>query len=813
LAAAPPFPPEEVSVSVGQNMTPTGSSRAVRTILMLAVIIAAVAGLRNLPIGADAVQDAVTADWPAYGRDPGGSRFSPLSQINHDNVGHLEVAWIYRTGDWSHDQVDFNTTSAFEATPILVDGLLYVATPFNRVIALDPDNGQEKWVFDPKLDLTIGYANQLTCRGVSFWRDQNKPDDPSAHRIFLATNDTRLIAISSDSGQVCADFGNAGTVDLAAGVGELRYRGEYQVTSPPAIAGDTVIVGSAVGDNVRIDAPSGVVRGYDARSGELKWSWDLAPPDGPAREDLVSESGYALGTPNVWSVMSVDEERDLVFVPTGNPSPDYYGGMRDGHDYYGSSVVALRASTGEVIWNFQTVHHDLWDFDVPAQPTLTNVIRDGEQIPVVIQGTKMGLVFTLHRETGEPIFDVEERPVPQTTVPGEITSPTQPFPVMPPPLIGTSLSKDDGWGPLGFGSDEARQRIDALHFEGMYTPPRVNEPTLMYPGNAGGTNWGGVAVDPNRQILIANVIDMPWVVTLIPADEVAQARKDNPGVEIGTQEGTPYGVKREMLVSSMDLPMNEPPWGTLAAVDLSSGSILWQEPLGTVRDIAPIPLPVKYGTPNLGGPMITAGGLVFIGAAMDNYLRAFDIDTGRELWKRRLPAGGQATPMTYRLSKDQPQTVVIAAGGHGRMGSKLGDYVVAFRLRSPRTVFILWLLEVVLAILLVLTVGRYFFSTADPEDSTETRSGRWRKRGARFMGSLTLLAALGIVLPGVLPEQHWLIPFSALVLCLILVAAVLSNLIKRRSSNLAITCGLLALSSVVAYSEISELFWVGILPW
>ncbi len=780
----------------------------------LALIAAAVGnGLYGVLANGQSAADAVTADWLDYGRDRGGSRYSPVSQITRDNVRHLEVAWVYRTGDWSDGRGKFGTTSAFEATPILVDGILYVSTPFNRVIALDPQTGQEKWVFDPKIDLTAEYRNQLTSRGVSFWRDANNPDDSSAHRIFAATNDARLIAINAATGQLCTDFGDGGEVDLDAGVGERRDRGEYAVTSPPAIAGDMVIVGSAVADNVRIDAPSGVIRAYHARSGALEWSWDLAPPGGPARKDLVSDAGYALGTPNVWAVMSVDEERDLVFVPTGNPSPDYYGGMREGHDYYGSSVVALRASTGEVVWNFQTVHHDLWDFDVPAQPTLTHVVRDGEEIPVVIQATKMGLVFTLHRETGEPIFEVEERPVPQTTVPGEVTSPTQPFPVAPPPLVGTSLSPEDGWGLFGFGARECKEAIAELHFEGIYTPPRVNEPTLMYPGNAGGSNWGGVAVDPNRQILIANVIDMAWVVTLIPSDQIERARKENPGAEIGRQEGTPYAMMRKMLISSLDLPCNPPPWGTLAAVDLSTGSILWQVPLGTVRDIAPVPLPVNYGTPNLGGPTVTGGGLVFIGAAMDDYIRAFDIETGDELWKRRLPAGGQATPMTYRISEDQPQMVVIAAGGHGRMGSTLGDYVVAFALRDSRAVVTLWLLDAILAIAVVFCATRCLFPTQPEDIATDSRARRWGRRMARVIGAILWLAAIGLVLPGLLEGQTWLAPLSAIVLAAAFGVATLGSLARGRFRRLAVNGPVFLLASFVAYSQMSELFWLGVLPW
>ncbi len=564
-----------------QKPKPGFVGRAARIIALGVIVIAAAAGLWSLVADLQATPDAATADWPSYGRDPGGSRFSPLAAIDRDNVQRLEVAWVYRTGDWSNGEGKFGTTSAFEATPLLVDGTLYLASPFNRIIALDGATGEEKWTFDPKIDLASDYGNQLTSRGVAFWRDAQHPDDPAAQRIFATTNDARLVALNAATGKPCDEFAGGGEINLNEGVGETLWHGEYQLTSPPAIAGDLVIVGSAVSDNVRIDAPSGVVRAYDARDGELKWSWDLSPPEGPANKDLVSDAGYALATPNVWAVMSVDEDRDLVFVPTGNPAPDYYGGMRNGDDYYGSSVVALRASTGEVVWHFQTVHHDLWDFDVPAQPTLTHVVRDGQQVPVVIQTTKMGLIFTLNRESGEPIFAVEERPVPQSTVPGEKTSPTQPFPVKPPQLVRSKLAPEDGWGPLGIGREAAQQAIAACYFEGMYTPPQLNKPTLMYPGNAGGSNWGGVAVDPQRQILVANVIDAPWEVTLIPADQIEQTRKEHPHIEIGEQRGTPYAMTRRLLLSPLDVPCNPPPWGTLAAIDLASGDILWQEPLGT----------------------------------------------------------------------------------------------------------------------------------------------------------------------------------------------------------------------------------------
>jgi len=621
------------------------------------------------------------AEWPSYGGDPGGARYSTLDDIRADNLSQLEIAWTYRTGDVADGKGKFEETSAFELTPLMVDGTLFACTPFNRVLALDPETGAKRWDFDPGIDLTANYANQFVCRGVATWLDPDRGDGEACkRRIFTATNDARLFALDAATGERCADFGDAGEVDLNPGVGEQLWRGEYQVTSPPAVAGDLVVVGSAVGDNQRVDAPSGVVRGFDARTGALRWAWDLSPPGGGPGE--TSEAGYMLGTPNVWAPISVDEARGLVFVPTGNPSPDYWGGRRGQIDHYGSSVVALRAESGEVVWSFQTVHHDLWDYDVSSQPALTTLRRGGESVPAVVQATKMGLLFTLHRETGEPLFEVEERPVPQGGAPGEILSPTQPFPVKPPPLVRHSLSPEDAWGITPFDRGGCREKLEALRYDGIYTPPTL-QGSLMYPGNAGGANWGSVAVDPERQILIARVSDFPFAVTLLPGESFERERRENPGVEISPQRGTPYAMRREPVLSWLGVPCNSPPWGSLVAVDLAAGEIRWQVAHGTIRDLAPLPLPIKLGTPGIGGPLVTASGLVFIGAALDDYLRAFDVETGEELWKGRLPAGGQATPMTYRVRPGGKQYVVIAAGGHGRAGTRLGDYIVAFALRDP----------------------------------------------------------------------------------------------------------------------------------
>ena len=626
------------------------------------------------PVLEHPVVERPVVDWPVWGRDPGGTRFAPLADITRENVHRLEVAWTARTGHMD----DAWGEVTFEVTPILVDATLYLCTPQNQVLALDPETGAERWRYDAKIDRSGKYANQLVCRGVSFWRDpQAAAGARCARRIFMGTNDARLIALDAATGKPCSAFGAGGEVDLNPGAGEQWWKGEYQVTSPPTLAESVVIVGAAVADGVRTDAPSGVVRAFDARSGSLRWAFDLAPPGIDREQVPTSPAGYVLGTPNVWAPMSVDTERGLVFLPTGNPSPDF---SRDTNlDYYGSSVVALDASTGEPVWNFQTVHHDVWDYDVPAQPTLGTLEKDGSPVPAVIQGTKMGFLFVLDRETGEPLFAVEERPVPQSGAPGEALSPTQPIPTRPPPLVEHALAPDDAWGFTFLDKFLCRMRIDSLHTEGFYTPPSL-EATLLVPGNAGGINWGGVALDPGRQLAVSAQTNLPFVVTLFPREEFEQRRRDNPGVEIAPQQGRPHSMRREVLLSTVGAPCSPPPWGTLAATDLRTGKIRWQVSLGTIEDAALLPIERELGTPVVGGPMVTAGGLVFVAATRDPVLRAFDIETGKELWKAPLPASGHAIPMTYRARPGGRQYVVIAAGGDSRAETKLGDHVVAFAL-------------------------------------------------------------------------------------------------------------------------------------
>ncbi len=628
-----------------------------------------------------------TSEWEVYGASPGGARYSPLTQITPANVDRLEIAWTYHTGDVSEggEGAPAANASSFQATPIVVEGTLYLPTAFSRVVALDPETGEERWSFDPGLDLSARYA-EIAARGVTAWLDpERRPGEACRRRIFLAHRGARLHALDAATGEPCADFGTGGEVDLTAGIARVRdpdyHRPYYGVTSPPVTIGDLVVLGSAIGDNQWVEDPPGVVRAYDARTGKLRWGWDPIPrrEGDPAWEEWSPESRRKNGGANAWSILSVDPERDLVFVPTGSASPDFYGGERPGDNRWANSVVALRGSTGEFVWGFQVVHHDLWDYDVPAQPTLVTLRRDGEEIPAVAQATKMGLVYLLHRETGESLFPIEERPVPRSDVPGERASATQPFPTLPPPLVPHQLTPDEAWGLTPWDRGKCREALRALRYDGIFTPPSL-QGTLLYPGGAGGTNWGSVAFEPERGLLILNTSRVPHTVKLIPRAELDAAREANPGEEIAPQTGTPFGMQRGLLISPLGTPCNPPPWGQLHAIDLATGAIRWEVPLGTTRDLAPVPIGLALGTPNMGGPIVTAGGLVFIGAAMDDYLRAFDVASGRELWKGRLPAGGQATPMTYRLGEDRRQYVVIAAGGHGKMGTRLGDSLVAFAL-------------------------------------------------------------------------------------------------------------------------------------
>ncbi|MCZ6782716.1 MAG: pyrroloquinoline quinone-dependent dehydrogenase [Proteobacteria bacterium] len=620
------------------------------------------------------------AQWPDYGGDKGGLNWSPLTQIDTANVGDLEVAWVHHSGDFSDGSGEITRTS-LQVRPIVVDDTLYYCTPFNRVFALDPETGEERWVFDPELvALRLSGPYNLTCRGVAYWAGSGPSDLGTCRtRIFTATMDSELIALDAATGVPCADFGENGRVALREGIGEAPVW-EYYSTSPPLVIRDLVVIGALVADNLRVDAPSGVVRGFDARTGALRWAWDPVPP-GWDPEASLAESGrrYQGGTPNVWSILSGDPERGLVFVPMGNASPDMFAALRLNLDFYASSTGALRAVTGEVAWHFQTVHTDVWDYDVPAQPALFQIEGVGGGVPAAAQITKMGHLFLLHRETGEPLYPVEERPVPQSDVPGEVLSPTQPFPTHVPPLHPTEVTPENAWGFSFIDRGDCAERIAGYRSEGLFTPPSLRG-SIQYPGNAGGPNWGGVSIDPGNAILYVNQMRAAAVVTLVPRAEfetldLAAAVFPN---ELYPMEGTPYGMRREPLLSSFGAPCVPPPWGTLTAVDLRAGEILWEARLGTTRDVAPWPLWFDNGAPNLGGSLATAGGVVFIGATTDKFFRAFDAATGEETWTERIPYTANASPISYRLRPDGRQFVVIAAGGHG--WSEPGDALLAFAL-------------------------------------------------------------------------------------------------------------------------------------
>jgi quinoprotein glucose dehydrogenase len=609
-----------------------------------------------------AIAGADKDEWASYGRDPGGQRYSPLKEINRSNISRLKIAWTFRTGDAY--QPKHSKPTAFETTPLYVDGTLYVGTPLGRVIALDPLSGKQKWAFHSHIDKDLGFGD-YSHRGVSTWKPKN-----GRRRIYIATIDARLIALDAATGAPCSGFGDNGTINLREGL-RIPVRpdrlSDYEETSPPAVIGNTIVIGSAIADNNRTDQPSGEVRAFDTVTGKLKWKWDPMP-------------GYPkTGAGNAWSIIAADPARNLVFVPTGSASPDYYGGERPGDNLYANSVVALRADTGERVWHFQTVHHDLWDYDVATPPMLFEMTRDGVKIPAIAIGSKTGNVFILNRETGKPIFGVEERPVPKSDVPGEVAAATQPFPLKPDPITPQKSSVDDAWGMDDADRQWCRDEISKLRTGPIFSPPSV-QGSLFLPGNVGGMNWGGFAYDAARGLLILASNHLAAEVRLIPRAEFdeheLEGRRLNGDWEFAHQTGTPYGMMRRFLLSPKGVPCTAPPWGTLIAIKAATGEKAWEVPLGKLSS----KLPEKWGSVSLGGPIATAGGLVFVAGTLDPSIYAFDAEIGKQLWRGELPTSARATPMTYR-GPDGKQYLLICAGGHQPAGDQpLGDYVVAFSL-------------------------------------------------------------------------------------------------------------------------------------
>ena len=619
---------------------------------------------------------AENGDWPYYGHDAGGQRFSPLSEINSRNVQNLKVAWTYRTGD-TYAPPSGSKPTQFEATPLYVDGTLFLSTPLGRVIALDPVNGTPRWTYDPHIDKDAGYGD-FANRGVSTWKSAN-----GTRYIYDATIDARLIALNSVTGSIIPEFGDHGSIDLQKNLRiPARNPADYEETSPPAVIGNTLVIGSGIADNGSAAQPSGEVRAFDAATGKLKWTWDPIPQSASEAASSTWKNGSAArtGAANAWSVIAVDAARDLVFVPTGSASPDYYGGERVGDNLYANSVVALRGSTGEVVWHFQTVHHDLWDFDVATPPLLFDIHRNAEIVPAIAIGSKTANLFILNRETGKPIFGVEERAVPKSDVQGEVASPTQPFPVKPVAVSKQQITPDDAWGVDESDRAWCHEELSKSRTGPIFTPPSVTG-TITLPGNIGGMNWGGMTYDPQHDLIVLPSNNIAAEVRLLPRSDYeslrnSRDRKLNGDWEFAPQRGTPYGMMRRLLLSPKRLPCNAPPWSTLTAISASTGDLKWKVPLGSLSPKTP----KDWGSVSLGGAISTAGGLVFIGSTVAPEVYGFETTTGRLLWTGNLPTSPKSAPMTFQ-GPDGKQYLLVTAGGFGIPGmSPLGDYVVAFRL-------------------------------------------------------------------------------------------------------------------------------------
>jgi quinoprotein glucose dehydrogenase len=648
------------------------------------------------PAQAQPVEGVSPADWPAYGRTQSGTRYSPLNQINENNVKDLQVAWTFRSGESRTENDSGETTN--ELTPIKIGDNMYICTTHQILVALDPATGKEKWRFDPKLRSEPSYQH-LTCRGVSYYDQANTTEFAASlagktpaqtscpRKVLLPVNDGRLFAINADNGQPCSEFADSGELDLKK-MHPYTYPGGLQPTSPPVVTGTTIIIGGSVTDNFSVHEPSGAIRGYDVNTGELKWIFDTGAED----PNAIPTDGQTLvnNSPNAWAPLAYDAAADVVYVPTGNATPDIWGGHRTPlMERYASAIVALNGSTGKLVWSYQTTRHDLWDMDVPSQPTLADVkTQSGETAPAIYVPTKAGNLFVLDRRDGKPIVPITEVPAPQGAAEGDWVSPTQPRSALNLTPIQT-LTDKNMWGATMFDQLMCRVIFKRLSYKGQYTPPS-EQGTLVFPGNLGVFEWGGISVNPDRQVALMNPMALPFVSKLIPRgpgnpmwpEEGARGTGTETGIQ--PQYGTPFGVEINAFLSPLGLPCKEPAWGYVAGVDMKTHEVVWRKRIGTIRDsLQGLQLPpLKIGVPMLGGPISTAGNLMFIAGTQDNYIRAFNVTNGDKVWEARLPAGGQATPMTYEANGKQ--YIVIMAGGHGSFGTKMGDYLIAYALPDSK---------------------------------------------------------------------------------------------------------------------------------
>jgi quinoprotein glucose dehydrogenase len=599
-------------------------------------------------------------EWRYYGGDAGGMKYSTLKQINRSNVTRLKVAWKFQTGDVS-DGKTYPTRSAFETTPLIIDGVLYLTTPFNRLIALDPETGKQIWAFDPQLNKELPY-NLFINRGAAYWSDGTQK------RILYGTLDGRLFSIDAVSGKPAAGFGKDGFIDLREGVADRFPRRAYGMTSPPSIYKNVVICGSLTADG-EPHGPNGDVRAFDVNTGKLMWRFHTIPLEGePGNETWEKGSTKDRAAANAWSMLSVDEQRGIVFLPLTSPAVDLYGGDRKGSGLYGDSLVAIDAATGKVLWHFQTVHHNLWDYDLPAQPALVTVMRNGKAIPAVAQITKTGFTFVFDRYTGKPLFDIEERGVPPSEIPGEKAWGSQPFPLKPPPFARQSMSVEELTDVTPESRAYCAKLMDGAVLGTLFTPIGL-KPTVLFPGTNGGANWGGGSFDPETRTFYVNSMDVGMLFRMVKRPEGSEIPYRAQG------SGSPSSRFWDQKLN----PFQKPPWGHLTAIDLDKGEFRWRSVLGVVDERLANGLP-PTGAPNIGGSIVTAGGLVFIGATNDSRFRAFDKESGKELWTTRLPASAHATPATYVGKKSGKQFVVIAAGGGNKYNDTFSDTLVAYSL-------------------------------------------------------------------------------------------------------------------------------------